>query len=115
MLTAMSMIACDAATRSSFKGSAILRLMPSQRSRSVEPHLAAEEIVGIEAAQRDVGVGDGGLGAAAAIADRVPDRRRRSAGPTLSAPTSSIQAMLPPPAPTSTTSMTGTITGWPLA
>ena len=34
----------------------------------VEGHAAAEEIVGVEAAEDQVGVGDGGLGAALAVA-----------------------------------------------
>ena len=45
--------------------------------RLVELHAAAEEIVGIEQAQHDIGVGDGRLGAAAAIGSRT--RRRAGA------------------------------------
>ena len=37
---------------------------------TVELHLAAEEILGIEPAEQQIGVGDGRLGAAAAVAGR---------------------------------------------
>src|SRR5262249_28463859 len=40
------------------------------RAVGIELHLAAEEIVGIKPPEHHVGVGDGRLGAAAAIADR---------------------------------------------
>ena len=38
------------------------------RGLGVEGHAAAEEVVGVEAAEDQVGVGDGGLGAALAVA-----------------------------------------------
>ena len=44
----------------------------------VERHLAAEEAVGAEPAEHQVGIGDGRLGAAEAVADRTRRRRRRS-------------------------------------
>ena len=47
-----------------------LLLDAAPRAFGVELHRAAEEIVGIEPAEHDVGVGDGRLGAATAIADR---------------------------------------------
>ncbi len=40
------------------------------RAVEVERHPAAEEVAGIEVAEHEVGVGDGRLGAAAAVADR---------------------------------------------
>ncbi len=46
------------------------RLDRAPRRLGVEADFAAEEEVGIEAAQHDIGVGDGGLGAAAAVAGR---------------------------------------------
>ena len=46
------------------------------RRGEIELHLAAEEAVGAEAAEHQVGVGDGRLGAAEAVADRA----RRRAG-----------------------------------
>ena len=47
------------------------------RSSQIERHLAAEEPVGAETAQHQIGVGDGRLGAAEAVADR--SRRRAGA------------------------------------
>ena len=76
----------------------------------VQRHLAAEEVRGVEAAEHQVGIGDGRRGAAAAVAGgagAAPALR----GPTRSAPPASIHASLPPPAPTSTRSITGVRTG----
>ena len=48
--------------------------------RAVEAHLAAEERGLVDEAEHEVGVGDGRLGAAAAVAGRARARRPRSAG-----------------------------------
>ena len=53
--------------------------MRALRRREIEPHLAAEETIGAEPAQHEVGVGNGRLGAAPAIAGRSRLRRRRFA------------------------------------
>ena len=54
------------------RSSALARASPSRRSAAaaVELHVAAEEIVGIEQPEHQVGVGDGRLVAAAAVAGR---------------------------------------------
>ena len=44
--------------------------MPSRAASDAEPHLAAQEERGIEPAKGQVGIGDGGLLAALAVADR---------------------------------------------
>ena len=54
----------------------------------------------VEPAEHQVGVGDGRLGAAAAVADRARARSPRDCGPTCSMPAASIEAIEPPPAPT---------------
>ena len=46
------------------------------RGREIERHLAAEEAVGAEPAEDEIGVGDGRLGAAEAVADRAGRRAR---------------------------------------
>ncbi len=78
----------------------------------VERHLAAEEALGVEAAEHDVRVGDRRLVAAAAVAGRA-GHGAGAAGPTRKAPASSIQAIEPPPAPIVWMSNIGTSTGWP--
>ena len=50
------------------------------RGLGLELDRAAEEVVRVEPAQRQIGVGDGHLLAAGVVADAGPDRRRRSAG-----------------------------------
>ena len=50
----------------------------------VEPHLAAEEVSGIEPAEHEIGVGDGRLGAAAPVAGR-PGHRAGAARPDIEA------------------------------
>ena len=77
---AISTIACAAATVSIFRGLAIFSAMPRAARVGVELHLPAEEVVGIEPTEHDIRVSDGRLGAAPAVADRVPDRRPRFAG-----------------------------------
>ena len=67
---AISTMACAAAIGSSLSGSAIFSSMPRRAACGVELHRAAEEIVRVEPAEHHIGVGDGRLGAAAAIADR---------------------------------------------
>ena len=81
--------------------------------RAVEPHRAAEEEVRIEVAEHQVGVGHGRLGAALAVAGR-PGLGAGAVRPDLERPRPSIRAMLPPPAPISIISITGTLTGRPL-
>ena len=85
------------------------------RRREIEPHLAAEETIGAEPAEHEIGVGDGRLGAAVAVADRPRLRRRRFRGPTRSAPPVPTRAMLPPPVPTSWMSIIGICIGRPVA
>ena len=46
------------------------------RGSEIERHLAAEEAVGAEPAEDEIGVGDGRLGAAEAVADRAGRRAR---------------------------------------
>ena len=72
----------------------------------VEPHLAAEEAVGAEPAEHEVGVGDGRLGAAAAVADRAR-LRARALRPDMQARRPSTRAIEPPPVPTSWMSIIG--------
>ena len=111
----MSTIACAAATASIFSGFAIFSAMPRAAAVGVELHLAAEEIVRIEPAEHHVGVGDGRLGAAAAVADRAGIGARALRADLERADRRRSRRSLPPPAPTSTTSIIGSITGWPLA
>ena len=85
---------------------------PRARSR-LELHLAAEEVVGVEIAQHEIGVGHRRLGPALAVARRARDRRPRSPGPTLSSPSSFTCAIEPPPAPISIRSMLGMRIGSP--
>ena len=58
-------------------GSAIFSSSARSRAVEIEPHLAAEEAVGAEPAEHQIGVGDGRLGAAEAVADRARAARRR--------------------------------------
>ena len=67
--------------------------------------------LGADDAEAAIGVGDRRLGAAAAVAGRARARRRRCAGPTLSTPSASSQAIEPPPAPMDDTSTAGMKTG----
>ena len=73
---------------------------------AVELDAAAEEIVGVDDAENDIGVGHRRLRAAAAVAGR-PRPALALWGPTRSRPPGSTQAMLPPPAPTERTSIFG--------
>ncbi len=79
----------------------------------VEPHLAAEEEVGVEVAQHEVGVGHGRLRAAEAVATG-PGRAPALSGPTRSRRSASTRAIEPPPVPISIISITGTLIGSPL-
>ena len=63
--------------------------------------------VGGDAPGDEVGVGDGRLGAAAAVAGRARARRPALRGPTTSAPPASTRAIDPPPAPIVCTSSDG--------
>ena len=69
--------------------------------------VAGGQLPGRDVAEHDVGVGHGRLLAAAARSRPARARRRRSAGPTCSAPAGSTQAIEPPPAPTSAMSSVG--------
>ena len=82
---------------------------PRGRARSRPPSGAP----GAEQAEHQVGVGDGRLGAAVAVAGRARAARPPSAGPTRSAPPASRQAIEPPPAPTVWMSSIGSATGRP--
>ena len=73
-------------------------------------HAAVEEVRRAQPPQHDVGVGDRGRDAAAAIAGR-PGWAPALCGPTFSAPPESTQAMHPPPAPTVSISSVGMRTG----
>ena len=79
----------------------------------VERHVAAEEVAGVEQAEREVGVGDRRARRRRGRSTPGRDRRRRDSGPTFSRPRSSRRARLPPPAPISTRSTDGTDTGNP--
>ena len=72
------------------------------------------ECVGMQAAQADVGVGDGGIGhrRGRRRLGRAPSRR--CCGPTRICPRASTEAMEPPPAPISSISITGIEMGMPL-
>ena len=59
----------------------------------------AEEVLGVDVAEHERGVGDRRLRAAARRSRPGPARRRRSRGPTRSRPPASTQAIEPPPAP----------------
>ena len=76
-------------------------------------HSSAQEITGVEVAQHQVGVGDRGLDTAKAVAGGARDAPALR-GPTWGTPPESIQAILPPPAPTSARSTTGILIGWPV-
>ena len=58
------------------------RSRTSRGLAGLEPHLAAEEVSGIEPAQHEVGVGDGRFGAAAPVAGR-PGHRAGAARPDI--------------------------------
>ncbi len=78
---------------------------PTARSAAdaVERHAAGQRRVVEQAAEQQVGVGDGRRPAVSCRGARsrpVPGRRRRTAGPTRRAPPGSRQAIEPPPAPT---------------
>ena len=90
------------------------RLDRLARRLRVELQPAAEEIAGIDVAEHDGRVGHRRLGAAAPVTGRARAPRRRSAGPTRSSPPGSIQAMLPPPAPTFFTSTEERPVMWPV-
>ncbi len=91
--------------------------MPSLAAMASMPALAARSRAGSRAeqvrgdpAEDDVGVGDGGLGAALGVAERAGSAPA-DWGPTLRVPSGEIQAMEPPPAPTVTTSIIGILLG----
>ena len=73
-------------------------------------HLAAEEAVGAEPAEHQVGVGDGRLGAAAAVAGRTGHRAGALRADAQRLPVST-RAIEPPPVPTSWMSIIGIWTG----
>ena len=79
--------------------------------RAGRAHLAAHEIVGVEIAEQEVGVGDGRLACRPARRRPGPGSEPALAGPTFSKPISSTWAMLPPPAPISISSMVGDADG----
>ena len=64
-----------------------------------------------DAAEHDVGVGDGGLRAAEAIRRRARATSPALRGPTWRLPSTSSHAIEPPPAPTVCMSICGTFTG----
>ena len=74
---------------------------------------AAERGVGGDAAGDQVGVGDGGVGASAAVAGRARDRRRRSAARRPVRRRRRCEAIDPPPAPMVWMSSDGKRTGYP--
>ena len=76
-------------------------------------HRAAGEIVGIDVAQDQVGVGDGRLRAAAPVADRAQASTMRSPARPRSRPALAC-AIEPPPAPISTRSIAWMFIGRPL-
>ena len=95
-----------AATTSSPSGLAHRSSIAARGAVDVECELAAEEVVGAEAAEHEVRVGDGRLGAAAAVAGR-PGLGARAQRADAQRPPESTQAIEPPPAPISARSMTG--------
>ena len=76
----------------------------------VQRHAAAEEVARVEAAEQQVGVGDGELGAEA-VAGRSRARRRRCAGRRAARRRCRRATIEPPPAPTVWMSITGSRTG----
>ena len=76
LVVAMRRMPSAASIGSRPSGVAIFSVERLFRRVEIELHLAAEEAVGAEAAEHQVGVGDGRLGAAEAVADRA----RRGAG-----------------------------------
>ena len=73
----------------------------------VQGHATSQEIPGIQVTEDHVGVAYGGLGSTKAVRHGAR-RGARSWGPTFSSPDlSSIQAMLPPPAPMDATHIFG--------
>ena len=84
-----------------------------RRRAVVEAHPPGEEVLGVEAAEQQVRVGDGRLGAAAAVADRPRAAAPALRGPTRRKPPASTQAIEPPPAPIDLMSISGTAAGTP--
>ena len=78
---------------------------------SVERHPAAEEVLAVEPAEHDVGVGDRRLACRRGRRRPGPGTAPAERGPTLKAPAWSTKAIEPPPAPIVCTSIIGTSTG----
>ena len=76
LVVAMRRMPSAASIGSSPSGSATFSVSAFLRGREIERHLAAEEAVGAEPAEDEIGVGDGRLGAAEAVADRAGRRAR---------------------------------------
>jgi hypothetical protein len=81
-------------------------------STSSRVELAADRIVGIDAAEHDIGVGHRGPVVAEAVGDRSGIEPALS-GPMLQEPPLSTQAMEPPPAPIVVISIIGVRTTMP--
>ena len=80
------------------------------RRRDVERHLAAEEAVGAEPPEHEIGVGDGRLACRRGRSRPGPAPRPRSAG-RRAGRRASTRAIEPPPVPTSKMSIMAICTG----
>ena len=109
-----SMTAAAAVRASTPSGSASRLRDGGFGGRVIDRQVAGEQRALVEIAEQQVAVGDGRLGAAAAVARRARASAPALLGPTRSAPARSTQAIEPPPADTSARSITGTRIGWPV-
>ena len=66
----------------------------------VQQHRSAKETLGIQTAQNEIGVGHGGFGSPVVVAGRPGHSARAVGSHALNTPTSSTEAILPPPVPT---------------
>ena len=109
-----STIAAAASTAPRPSGPAMRRSIASRAALERELHPAAEEVVGVEVAEHEVGVGARRL--RRRRVRRPPGRGSAPAlrGPMCSRPPSSSQPIEPPPAPIVCTSIIGSAIAWRL-
>ena len=86
----------------------------ARAAADVDRDLAAREVLGVQVAEEEVGVGDGRLVLRRARRHAGPGCDPALRGPTFKSPISSTWAMLPPPAPISISSIVEMRMGRPL-